>query len=120
MMHQRRHGCLKISISFEKKVLAKGFTKSDTICSTVGWLEEASQTLEYGKNYEGYCLGELFVKQVFILPGLIGCPFLLLIIFVRSKIKLSWPLRRPMELVIRLSLWLTTHRVIQHTLNMHW
>jgi len=30
----------------------------------VGWLKNASQTLEYGKNYEGYWTGEMFVKQV--------------------------------------------------------
>ena len=30
----------------------------------VGWLADASQTLEYGKNYDGYWTGELFVKQV--------------------------------------------------------
>ena len=65
-------------------------------------------------------MGELFVKQVFILLCLIGCPILLLIIFARSKIKLSPPSRRPMEPVIRLSLWSATHRVIQHTLKMHW
>jgi hypothetical protein len=35
-----------------------------------GWLKDASQTLEYGKNYEGYWTGELFVKQVtFILAN---------------------------------------------------
>jgi hypothetical protein len=35
----------------------------DILCSTVGWLDEGSQT-EYGKNYEGYWTGELFIKQV--------------------------------------------------------
>jgi hypothetical protein len=47
-----------------KKGVGQGIHKSDVICSTVGWLKEASQTLEYGKNYEGYWMGELFVKQV--------------------------------------------------------
>ena len=37
---------------------------TDVVCATFGWLEEASQSLEYGKNYEGYWNGELFVKQV--------------------------------------------------------
>jgi len=37
--------------------------QSEVICSTVGHLTEAGQTLEYGKNYEGYWTGELFVKQ---------------------------------------------------------
>ena len=47
-----------------KKGAGHGIHKSDVICSTVGWLEKGSQTLEYGKNYEGYWTGELFVKQV--------------------------------------------------------
>jgi hypothetical protein len=47
-----------------KKGVGRGIHKSDVICSTTGWLKEASQTLEYGKNYEGYWTGELFVKQV--------------------------------------------------------
>jgi hypothetical protein len=48
----------------KKKGVGCGLHQSDVICSTVGWLKEASQTLEYGKNYEGYWTGELFVKQV--------------------------------------------------------
>ena len=47
-----------------KKGVGRGLHKSDTLCSTVGWLEDGTQTLEYGKNYEGYWTGELFVKQV--------------------------------------------------------
>lgn len=47
-----------------KKGVGRGIHQSDVICSTVGWLEEGSQTLEYGKNYEGYWTGELFVEQV--------------------------------------------------------
>ena len=47
-----------------KKGVGRGLHKSDTLCSTVGWLEEGTQTLEYGKNYEGYWTGEPFVKQV--------------------------------------------------------
>jgi hypothetical protein len=38
--------------------------QSEVICSTISWLKDASQTLEYGKNYDGYWTGELFVKQV--------------------------------------------------------
>lgn len=45
-----------------KKGPGHGLHKSDMIGSTVGWLKEASQTLEYGKNYDGYWMGELFVK----------------------------------------------------------
>ena len=48
----------------QKKGAGHGIHKSDVICSTTGWLEEASQTLEYRKNYDGYWIGELFVKQV--------------------------------------------------------
>ncbi|TFK26847.1 hypothetical protein FA15DRAFT_679338 [Coprinopsis marcescibilis] len=47
-----------------KKGVGQGLHQSDVICLTVGWLEEASQTLEYGKNYDGYWNGELFVKQL--------------------------------------------------------
>jgi hypothetical protein len=48
----------------KKKGVGRGLHQSDVICSTKGWLREASQTLEYGKNYDGYWNGELFVKQV--------------------------------------------------------
>jgi len=50
----------------KKKGAGQGLHQSDVICSTVGWLSEASQTLEYGKNYDGYWTGELFVKQVYL------------------------------------------------------
>ncbi|KIL57128.1 hypothetical protein M378DRAFT_1031360 [Amanita muscaria Koide BX008] len=48
----------------KKKGVGRGLHQSDVICSTVGWLKDASQTLEYGKNYDGYWNGELFVKQL--------------------------------------------------------
>jgi hypothetical protein len=48
----------------KKKGVGRGIHQSDIICSSVGWLEDTSQTLEYGKNYEGYWNGEMFVKQV--------------------------------------------------------
>ncbi|KAF9502066.1 hypothetical protein BDN71DRAFT_1500217 [Pleurotus eryngii] len=48
----------------KKKGVGRGLHQSDVICSTYGWLPEASQTLEYGKNYDGYWNGELFVKQL--------------------------------------------------------
>ena len=50
--------------ALKKKGAGRGIHQSDVICSTVGWLKGASQSLEYGKNYEGYWNGELFVKQV--------------------------------------------------------
>lgn len=57
--------------SLRKKGAGRGIHQSDVICSTVGWLKDASQSLEYGKNYDGYWTGELFVKQV----GLISTAF---------------------------------------------
>ncbi|KAJ3553136.1 hypothetical protein NP233_g12718 [Leucocoprinus birnbaumii] len=48
----------------KKKGVGRGLHQSDVIASTVGWLKDASRTLEYGKNYEGYWNGELFVKQI--------------------------------------------------------
>lgn len=48
----------------KKKGVGRGLHQSDVICSTYGWLKGASVTMEYGKNYEGYWTGELFVKQV--------------------------------------------------------
>jgi hypothetical protein len=50
--------------ALRKKGAGRGLHQSDVICSTVGWLRDASQSLEYGKNYDGYWTGELFVKQV--------------------------------------------------------
>jgi hypothetical protein len=49
-----------------KKGKGKGLHRSDVVCSTVGYLVDAGQGLEYGKNYEGYWTGELFVTQVSI------------------------------------------------------
>jgi hypothetical protein len=51
----------------KKKGVGRGIQQSDVICSTVGYLTEASDSLEYGKNHEGYWTGEHFVKQVSIL-----------------------------------------------------
>ena len=50
--------------TLKKKGLGQGIHQGDVICSTMGWLKAASQSLEYGKNYEGYWNGELFMKQV--------------------------------------------------------
>jgi hypothetical protein len=36
-----------------KKGVSCRLHQSDVIFSTVGWLADASQTLEYGKNYKG-------------------------------------------------------------------
>jgi hypothetical protein len=50
--------------ALKKKGVGHGMHHSEVICSTVGWLKEAGQDLEYGKNYDSYWMGELFVKQV--------------------------------------------------------
>jgi len=48
----------------KKKGAGRGLHQSDFICSTIGWLVDASETLEYGKNYDGFWNGKLFVQQV--------------------------------------------------------
>jgi hypothetical protein len=52
----------------KKKGVKRGMHQSDVLCSTVGHLVHASQSMDYGKNYDGYWNGELFVKQVRIIP----------------------------------------------------
>jgi hypothetical protein len=47
-----------------KKGNGRGIHQSDVISGVAGWMKDASQSLEYGKNYEGYWNGELFIKQV--------------------------------------------------------
>ena len=44
----------------------QGLHDSGTIYGTIGYLKEGRQTLEYGKNYNGYQTGELLIKQVYI------------------------------------------------------
>ncbi|KAG2031714.1 hypothetical protein BDR03DRAFT_994603 [Suillus americanus] len=46
-----------------KKGAGRGLHQSSIICSTVGHLEEAAHTIEYGKNYDGCWNGEMFVVQ---------------------------------------------------------
>ena len=46
-----------------KKGAGRGSHRSDVICACHGWLHNAGQQLEYGKNYDGYWTGELFIKQ---------------------------------------------------------
>ncbi|KAJ3768680.1 hypothetical protein FB446DRAFT_694658 [Lentinula raphanica] len=47
-----------------KKGVGRGIHCSDVIASTVGWMKDAGEQMEYGKNHEGYWNGELFVKQL--------------------------------------------------------
>ena len=55
----------------EQPILKKGAGHrshwSDVICSTHEWLANSGVQLEYGKNYEGYWTGEMFVAQVIII-----------------------------------------------------
>ncbi|KAH8928086.1 hypothetical protein BT69DRAFT_1185174, partial [Atractiella rhizophila] len=46
-----------------KKGQGRGLHRSDFICSTKGWLEEAGEQLEYGKNHEGYWNAEKLAEQ---------------------------------------------------------
>jgi hypothetical protein len=48
----------------KKKGVGRGIHQSDVICATVGWVKEASQSMEYGKNYDGYWDGAMLVNQV--------------------------------------------------------
>ncbi|EDR05911.1 uncharacterized protein LACBIDRAFT_329414 [Laccaria bicolor S238N-H82] len=50
--------------ALKKKGVGRGIHVSGVICATKGYLTDAEQTMEYGKNYEGYWTGELFVKQL--------------------------------------------------------
>ncbi|KAG1781318.1 hypothetical protein EV702DRAFT_963062 [Suillus placidus] len=58
------HWVFKDQHALRKKGVGRGIHQSNVICSTIGHLVEVSQTLEYGKNYDGYWTGELFVKQL--------------------------------------------------------
>ncbi|KAJ7186678.1 hypothetical protein C8R46DRAFT_880233, partial [Mycena filopes] len=55
-----------------KKGVGRGLHRSDVICSTVGYLTDAGAQLEYGKNYEGYWDGTMFMVQV--CPSLFSLP----------------------------------------------
>jgi hypothetical protein len=47
-----------------KKGAGRGIHRSDFICSTVGWLQDAGVSMEYGKAHEGYWTGQLLCQQV--------------------------------------------------------
>ncbi|KAJ7123914.1 hypothetical protein C8R46DRAFT_928093 [Mycena filopes] len=47
-----------------KKGVGRGLHRSDVICSTVGYITDAGAQLEYGKNYEGYWDGTMFMVQL--------------------------------------------------------
>ena len=50
--------------SLQKKRAGWRIHQHDVICFTDGWLKDASQSLEYSKNYDRYWTWELFIKQV--------------------------------------------------------
>ena len=64
---KRKSWVLEGEHALKKKGVGCGIHHSDMICSTFGWLKEASQSLEYRKNYDGYWIGKLFMKQVRLL-----------------------------------------------------
>ncbi|KAH8923903.1 hypothetical protein BT69DRAFT_1308271 [Atractiella rhizophila] len=47
-----------------KRGQGRGLHRSEFICSTKGWLEEAREQLEYGKNHEGYWNAEKLAERV--------------------------------------------------------
>ncbi|KAJ3820387.1 hypothetical protein F5880DRAFT_1451657, partial [Lentinula raphanica] len=61
---QKKEWVLDGEHKLRKRGAGRGLHRSDVICSTMGWLKDAGQELEYGKNYDGYWTGELFVKQL--------------------------------------------------------
>ena len=68
MTAQQNDGKKKSRVLNSKHALKKkgqgcGMHRSDVICSTVGHMVDAGQSLKYGKNYEGYWTGEMFVTQ---------------------------------------------------------
>lgn len=110
-VHENEH-------ALKKKSVGRGIHQSDVICSTVGWLKAASQSLEYGKNYEGYWNGELFVKQVS--PEQIGIRLSNhTLTFDHSYRKRSFQRSRmPMDPDTKHCLWSIIHRVTPHIQRM--
>ena len=48
----------------QQKCLGRGLHQIEVTCLTVSWMKDARQCLEYGKKYDGYWSGEMFVQQV--------------------------------------------------------
>jgi hypothetical protein len=95
--------------ALKEKGVGRGIHQSDVICSTFAWLKEASQSLEYGKNYDGYWNGKLFVKQV---HPRINFDYDIHWLMSQNSLprKLFLHLNMPMVLVIKLLSWLTILR----------
>ncbi|KAJ6505240.1 hypothetical protein C8R45DRAFT_817655 [Mycena sanguinolenta] len=47
-----------------KKGVGRGLHRSDVLCSTVDYITDAGEELEYGKSYEGYWDGTKFMVQL--------------------------------------------------------
>ena len=101
----------------QKKDVDHGIHHLDVICSTVGWLKDASQTIEYEKNYNGYWNGEMFVEQVDIT---FRCVLSLLKSFCSFRKKLFQHLRLFMNLAIKHWLLSTTLRDMVLLQKMHY
>ena len=100
----------------KKKGIGCGLHQSDMICSTFGWLKDVSQTLEYGKNYDRYWNGELFVKQVCLkLRYSHKTQYIILSSWLK---KLYLPLKRLMDHHIKHLSWSIIHKAILHILWM--
>ncbi|KAH8916594.1 hypothetical protein BT69DRAFT_1228244 [Atractiella rhizophila] len=56
--------CLDGQSKLRKKGAGRGIHRSDFICSTYGWLEDAGEQLEYGTAHEGYWDAEKLIEQV--------------------------------------------------------
>ncbi len=48
----------------KKKGVGRGIHCSEVICSTVGWMKDAGESLEYRKNHDEWWTGKMFCKQV--------------------------------------------------------
>ena len=60
----RKSWVLDKSHRLRKKGAGRGIHRSEFICNTIGWMKDAGESLEYGKNYEGYWTGEMLAKQL--------------------------------------------------------
>jgi len=93
----------------KKKGVGRGIHQSDVICATVGYVKKASQSMEYGKNCDGYWDGAMFVNQMtshIIFISRVLCPEPI----DRFIIKSSWHLSMLMVQVIKHSSWSTILR----------
>ncbi len=48
----------------KKKGVGREVHHSEIICSSMGWMKDAGESMDYGKNYDGWWTGEIFCKQV--------------------------------------------------------